>query len=94
MQSENISTPIYVKCDKMYQSKVCVQEFKYFVSGLDIQFEKSKYNSPVCKKIDCRWQNTTSDILFFFNQLIQTYGIVVKTGCREAGNMGSIPGEN
>ena len=24
-------------CNKMYQSKVCVQEFWYFVSGLDIQ---------------------------------------------------------
>ena len=37
MRSENISTPIYVECDKMYRSKVCVQEFSYFVSGLDIQ---------------------------------------------------------
>ena len=30
---ENISTSIYVECDKMYQSKVWVQEFLYFVSG-------------------------------------------------------------
>ena len=43
VRSENISTPIYVKCDKMYRSKVCVQEFSYFVSGLDIQLEKSEY---------------------------------------------------
>ena len=50
MQSEKISTPIYVECDKMYQSKVCVQEFSYFVSGLDIQDEKSEYNSPVHQK--------------------------------------------
>ena len=27
----------------------------------------------------------------FFNQLIGTYGLVVKTGCRESGYMGSIP---
>ena len=40
--SENISTPIHVKCNKMYQSKVCVQEFWYFVPGLDIQPEQSK----------------------------------------------------
>ena len=50
VQSENISTPIYVECDKMYRSKVCVQEFSYFVSGLDIQLEQSKNNSPICKK--------------------------------------------
>ena len=34
-------TPIYAECYKMYWSKVCVQEFSYFVSGLDIQVEKS-----------------------------------------------------
>ena len=39
VQSEIISTPTYVECDKMYWSKVCVQE--YFLSGLDIQLEKS-----------------------------------------------------
>ena len=65
MQSENISTPIYVEFDKMYLSKVCVQEFTYFVSGLDIQLEQSKYYSPVCKKNGCRWQNMTSHIPFF-----------------------------
>ena len=65
VQSENISTPIYVECDKMYRSKVCVQEFSYFVSGLDIQLEKSEYDSPVRKKICCRWRNTTSHIPFF-----------------------------
>ena len=48
--SENISTPIYVECYRMYQSKVCVQEFWYFVPGLDIQPEKSKNNNPPCKK--------------------------------------------
>ena len=51
VRSENISTPIYVECDKMYRSKVCVQELSYFVSGLDIQFEQSEYNSPVHKKL-------------------------------------------
>ena len=53
VQSENISTPIYVKCDKMYRPKVCVQEFWYFkfVSGLDIQLEQSENDSPVGKKL-------------------------------------------
>ena len=50
MRSENISTPIYVECDKMYRSKVCVQEFSYFVSGLDIQLEQYENDSPVSKK--------------------------------------------
>ena len=49
VRSENISTPIYVECDKMYRSKVCVQEFSYFVSGLDIQLEISKYDSLYAK---------------------------------------------
>ena len=31
----------------MYSSKVCVQEFSYFVSDLDIQIEKNGYNSLV-----------------------------------------------
>ena len=63
--SENISTPIYVECDKMYRSKVCDQEFWYIMSGLDIQPEKSEYDSPVRKKVSCRWRNTTSHIPFF-----------------------------
>ena len=29
----------------------------------------------------------------FFKRLIRTYGLVVKTGCGESGNMGSIPDE-
>ena len=63
--SENISTPIYVECHKMYQPKVCVQEFSYFMSGLDNQFEQSVDDSPVCKKIGCRWLNMTSSVQLF-----------------------------
>ena len=36
VRNENISTQIYVECYKMYRSKVCFQEFWYFVPGLDI----------------------------------------------------------
>ena len=50
---------------KMYQSKVCVQEFWNFVSGLDIQVEKSECDRPVCQKISCRWRNMTSHIQVF-----------------------------
>ena len=80
--SENISTPIYVECN-MYLSKVCVQEFSNFVSGLDIQLEKSEYDSPVRKKISCRWRNMTSHIPFFSSNWCEPIGLVVKTGCRE-----------
>ena len=85
MQSENISIPMYVECDKMYQSKVCVPEFSYFVSGLDIQLEKSEYDSPVPKKIG--WRSV------FFKQWIRTNGSVAKVSRREQGDLGSIPEE-
>ena len=49
MLCENILTPIAVECDKMYRSKVCVQQFSYFVSGLDIQLEQSENDSPARK---------------------------------------------
>ena len=50
VQSENISTPIYVGCDKMYQFKVCVQEFWYCLPGLDIPPELSKIDNSARKK--------------------------------------------
>ena len=90
MFSENIAIPIYVECNKMYKSKVCVQEFSYFMSGLDIQLEKSKYDSPVRKKIGCRWRNTTSHIPFF--SAVDTIQWL-ETGCSESGDMGSNPEE-
>ena len=65
VQSKNNSTLIYVKWGKIHQSKVCVQEFWYFVSGLDIQLEQSKNDCFVCKKVGCRFRNTTSHISFF-----------------------------
>ena len=72
MLSENISTPIYVECDKMYRSKVCVQEFSYFVSGLDIQLEKSEYDSPVCKKNLLQVAKYNKAYTIFFEQSIRT----------------------
>ena len=41
VQSENmISTPIYLECNKMHLSKVCVQEFSYFMSGLEFTWTR------------------------------------------------------
>ena len=86
VQSENISTPIYVESDldKMYQTKVCLQEFWYFVSGLDIQLEQSEKNNPVCR--GCRLLNTTSHALLFFGEMIWTSGLVVKVSSRLSGD--------
>ena len=36
LKSEFFSTPIYVECYKIYWSNVCVQEFWYILSALDI----------------------------------------------------------
>ena len=69
------------------------------ISCLALIFNLKNYtNIPLCKKflyakIGCRWRNTTSHIPFFFELLIRTNGLVVKTGCRESGDMGSIPKE-
>ena len=77
MQSEKISTPIYVECDKMYRSKVCVQEFWYFVSGLDIQIERSENDNP--GDAGCELVRI---IYGFFCRLTRTYGLVVKVSHR------------
>ena len=79
VQSENISTPIYVECDKMYRPKVCVQEFSYFVFGLDIQLEKPEYYSPVSKKMVAVAKYDESDTVISL-LLIWINGLVVKTG--------------
>ena len=78
MNGENISTPIYVVCDKIYRSKVCVQEFSYFLSGLDIQLEKSEYNSPVRKKNRLQVAKYDETYTPFLHQLIRTNGLAVK----------------
>ena len=88
VQSENISTPIYVECDKIYRSKVCVQEFLYIVSGLDIQFEKSEYDSPVCQKNRLQVAKYDESYTVFFETLIRINGSVVKTGCSESDWVG------
>ena len=92
VQSENISTPIHVECEKMYRSNICVQEFWYFVSGLDIQ-----NGSPVLCVQDCRSRivlyakksvagGEIQRVIyrFFFELLIRTNGLVVKVSRRES----------
>ena len=84
--SENISNPIYVKCDKMYQPKVCVQEFWYFVPGLDIQHEQPENDNPACNKAVA---GCASNIKWFS---LRTYSsiLVVKASCSEFSDMESI----
>ena len=89
MLSENISTPIYVECNNMYRSKVCVQKFWYIVSGLDIQLENSEDDNPARKKSGSSLRKQRF-IYPFFGKLRRIYGTVVKVGLNELGDMGSM----
>ena len=58
---ENISTPTYVKSDKMYWSKVCVKNSG--IACLALIFNLSNPRSTILhEKSDCRLQNTSSNI--------------------------------
>ena len=81
VQSENISTPIYVECCKMYRSKACVQEFSYFVSGLIFNL-KNPSTTVVYAKKSVAGGEIRRVIYRFFAQLIRINGLVVKPGCR------------
>ena len=56
-----------VECDKMYWSYVCIQEFWYFVSGLDTQLEQLEKDSLVRKNIGsmqvAKYNESSSPIL-------------------------------
>ena len=69
VQSENISTLIYVECIKMYRSKVCVQEFGHIMPGLDIQ-------PPGTAKMRFCTRRVINH--FFCEGSIRTHGSVVK----------------
>ena len=74
----------------MYWSKVCVQEFWYLVSGLDIQPEKSQYDSPEWKKTVAGGE-IRQVIYWFFSALDANHGFVVKVSRSAFGDFGSIP---
>ena len=66
VQSENISTPIYVECYNIYRWKVFV--FKNSsISCLALIFNLNNQRLTVlyAKKIGCRWLNMKCQILFF-----------------------------
>ena len=70
----------YVECNKMYLSTVCIQEFWYIMSGLDIQPEQSDNNNSASKQVV---PDTIDSCTFFFSRLIWTYGLVVKVSHSE-----------
>ena len=43
---------------------VCIQDFWYFVSGLDIPPKQSLNNNPACKKRGCRLQQEVINLFF------------------------------
>ena len=51
----------------MYQSKVCIQEFWYIMSGLDIQPEQSKNDNPASKKSGSTLRETTIYVALFLS---------------------------
>ena len=53
----------------MYRSKVCVQEFWYFVPGLDIQPEQSK-NNNTAKEVTVNPKPQTLEKKWFFENSI------------------------
>ena len=70
---------IYVECDKMYRSKVCVQEFSYSVSGLDVSIYLNNPRTTVLyvkNRLQVAKYNESYTV--FFKQLIQNNGLVVK----------------
>ena len=84
MQCENMSTPIYVECDRMYRSKVCIQEFWYIVSGLDIQ------PGTVRKRFLVATYDESYTI--FSKRSIQTHGSVVQALSSESGDLEKLTG--
>ena len=83
MQSEIISTPIYVECYKTYLSKVLFKNSS--ISSLTLIFLYAKNSLQVAK---CDESYTV-----FFQQLMRTNGLVVKVNWRESGDLGSITDE-
>ena len=73
-------------------SKVCIQKFWYFLSGLDIQLEQSKNDIVAtilyAKKSVAGYQ-IQREKYFYFSELIRTYGLAVKVSRRESGDLGS-----
>ena len=60
--------------------------------SFDIQPEQSEKDDPISKKIDCSNLQVARYNTVFFDQLIRTYGLLVKM-CRESVDLGLIPGE-
>ena len=81
----------------MYRSKVCVEEFSYFVSGLDIQLEKSvlyaKKSVVYAKKSVAGLEICRVIYSFSSSNWYEPLAWGFKTGCRESGDIGSIPDE-
>ena len=90
-----MSTPIYVECDKMYRSKVCVQEFWYCVPGLDIQAVMNlrpiqDENPSTTFLYELQVAKYDESYTVFFMESRRIYDLLVKMSSRKSGYMGSI----
>ena len=91
----NSNPMIYVECNQMHGSEVCIQEFWYCVPGLDIQPELSENDNPARKKAiaGCETLQVIWWVIYsiFSGIMIRTNGSVVKASRRQSGNCGSNP---
>ena len=76
----------------MYRSQVCVEEFWYFVPGIDIQVEESENDNPALQKAygaNSPVSKQVNSYAIFFYRLTRTYVLVVKVIHRKFGGSGS-----
>ena len=73
---ENISTQIYVECDKIYQSKDCVQEFWYL--GVALIFNLSNLRMTILHSEQLLVAKHVKSYAVFFCILTLTHVFVVK----------------
>ena len=89
VRSEKISTPIYVKCDKMYWSKIQ----RCHISCLTWIFVRVRQSCTGKQKNWLQVAKYDYTCTVFFQQLIQINSLVFKTGCIGFGDLGSVPDE-
>ena len=73
---------------KIYQFRVLLRSTVKF--WLDIQDEKIRVRQSCTPKNQLHVAKNDESYTVFFEQLIRTYGLVVKVSCRESGDIGSI----
>ena len=93
VQSENISSPIYVECNQMYQSKVCNQESRISCLALIFNLRHRSTTVLYAKKWVAPLQVAKYDESCTFFRAIDTKQWLSWYETMELDDMGSIPDE-